>query len=105
MNLISHRSQVIKVNSEVLWTSSHQLNESLNEYALGLAVRVFNQSIKYYSVRVGPNRWYVMFKGVGYLKDRDSTLPQLYDRVRIVDVDMEGYMSCSCKYVQRMLMP
>ena len=46
-----------------------------------------------------------MFKGVGYLKDRDSTLPQLYDRVRIVDVDMEGYMSCSCGYVQRMLMP
>ena len=105
MNLISHRSQAIKVNSEVLWTSSHQLNESLNDYALGLAVRVFDQSIKYYSVRVGPNRWYVMFKGVGYLKDRDSTLPQLYDRVRIVDVDMEGYMSCSCGYVQRMLMP
>ena len=88
-----------------MWTSSHQLNESLNDYALGLAVRVFDQSIKYYSVRVGPNRWYVMFKGVGYLKDRDSTLPQLYDRVRIVDVDMEGYMSCSCGYVQRMLMP
>ena len=46
-----------------------------------------------------------MYKGVGYLEHRDTSLPQLYDRVRIVDIDMEGYMSFSCGYVQRMLMP
>ena len=46
-----------------------------------------------------------MFKGFGYLQDRDTSLPQLYDRVRVVGIDMEGCMSCSCGYVQRMLMP
>ena len=59
----------------------------------------------YYSVRIADNRWYVMLKGADYLQNRDKSLPQLYDRVRIVDIDMEGYMSYSCGYIQQMLMP
>ena len=29
----------------------------------------------------------------------------IFQRVRKVSIDAEGYMSCSCGYVQRMLMP
>ena len=45
--------------------------------------------------------WYVLRKD--FSPQVSSSIK--FDRVRTVYIDVEGYMSCSCGYVQRMLMP
>ena len=74
-------------------------------YAEGLACKNFQLKNKYHVRRVGSFNWMVMFKEIGKKIDRTPDMPIKFDRVREVKVDTEGYMSCSCGYVQRMLMP
>ena len=51
------------------------------------------------------NQWFVLSKDVGNVVSQKSYEPTKYDRVRMVNISTDGYMSCSCGYIQRMLMP
>ena len=55
--------------------------------------------------QIETNKWFVLAKNVGVIQKLDDNAVIKYDRVRKVLIDCEGYMSCSCGYVQRMLMP
>ena len=49
------------------------------------------------------NQWFVLSKDVGNVVSQKSYEPIKYDRVRMVTISTDGYMSCSCGYIQRML--
>ena len=51
------------------------------------------------------DQWFVLSKQVCTRPNHETYEPLKYDRVRIVTINTDGYMSCSCGYIQRMLMP
>ena len=83
-----------------MWSSS-QIKDVLTTYAEGLGCNKFNLKDNYRVQRIDINKWYALKKEF----TSNKSLTMKFDRLRIVDIDAEGFMSCSCGYVQRMLMP
>ena len=51
------------------------------------------------------DQWFILSKNAGTGASHKAYEPMKYDRVRMVNISTDGYMSCSCGYIQRMLMP
>ena len=79
--------------------------ETLTDYAEGIACNNFDTRKNYNVRRIDTNKWFVLANNVGKRRKLHDDEVKKYDRVRKVFIDSEGYMSCSCGYVQRMLMP
>ena len=104
VSFLPHREQAKKLNTINLWSQS-LTKDYLTEYAEGLACANFDRRMYYLHRKISHNTWYVMHES--YLS-MDPTIKHkglCYKRVRKVTIDAEGYMSCSCGYVQRMMMP
>ena len=93
-----------KINETNLWSNS-LTKETLTDYAEGIACNNFDTRHKYNVRQIDTYKWFVLAKNVGIMQKLDHNAAIKYDRVRKVLIDSEGYMSCSCGYVQRMLMP
>lgn len=91
------------MNETKLWTQS-LTKDILTTYAEGLACATFDQHINYNVIRLANDKWYVMHKDVGKHRVFNSTEPLEFDRLRIVTIT-NGYMSCTCGYEKRFLMP
>ena len=93
------------MNKNKLWSDS-STKESLTTYAGGLACDNFERG-KIYNIWMNDeNSWRVLNKCSGTIGCVSYESRQLiYDRVRIVSIDSDGFMSCSCGKVQMYLMP
>ena len=92
------------MNSTSLWSNS-LTKDFLTEYAEGLACKNFDNRIFYESRRIDVNTWLVMSKKSMLRNEQNMQHGIVFQRVRKVIIDVEGFMSCSCGYVQRMMMP
>ena len=92
------------INATVLWSDS-KTKDSLTTYAEGLACRNFDLRVNYHHRCTGELTWDVMFKNDQVDYECNPCTPLKFVRVRVVTIDGEGFMSCSCGYVQQMLMP
>lgn len=96
------------IQRNVLWSDS-LTKEYLTTYAEGLACVNFDNRLHYDVRRSDEHLWYVLRKFTHapsrqvYKSDHSTSIR--FDRVRHVCIDREGYMSCTCGYVQRNLMP
>ena len=84
------------MNKNQLWSDLHTKN-SLTTYAESLACHNFDKRIFYNIWRNDVTTWWVLKKcagTIGCLSYDSSKL--IYDRVRIVSINTEGFMSCSC---------
>ena len=71
-------------------------------YAEGLACKNFDQEKLYNVRRYAVDIWFILRKGSGVLPAAlDQSQKLKYDRVRAVPIDTEGFMDCTCGYVQR----
>ena len=93
-----------KINETNLWSNS-MTKDILTKYAEGIACHNFDVRHNYNVRRIARHTWYVLYKNIGKVEKMDESKDIKYDRVRTVIIDNQGYMSCSCGYVQRMLMP
>ena len=93
------------MNKYKLWSDS-QTKNALTTYAEGLACDNFDNRKIYNVWRNDANSWWVMKKtaGTSAMVSYESS-EILYDRVRIVNIDCDGFMSCSCGKVQMYMMP
>ena len=93
------------MNKKKLWSDS-LTRDSLTTYAEGLACDNFDRGKTYHIRRIDQNSWYVLKHCAGKSKfDSRESGALLYDRVRHVGIDSDGFMSCSCGKVQMYLMP
>ena len=93
------------MNKNKLWSDSLTKN-SRSTYAEGLACNNFDKRTLYNIWRNDENTWWVLKKVAGTMACASyDSCKILYDRVRIVCIDSEGFMSCSCGKVQMYLMP
>ena len=96
------------IQRNVLWSDS-LTKEYLTTYAEGLACVNFDNRLKFDVRRHDETSWYVLKKesgpGLKHNPAIDNSSSIRFDRVRRVYIDPEGYMSCTCGYVQRHLMP
>lgn len=93
------------MNKNKLWSDS-LTKDSLTTYAEGLACNNFERGKTYHIRRNDESSWWVLKNCAGtctFSSRESETL--LYDRVRQVVIDSEGFMSCSCGKVQMYLMP
>ena len=88
----------------MLWSNS-RTKEILTEYAEGLACNNFDRRTLYHVRQICQFKWMVIYKKSisGFPEKKSSALS--FQRVRTVTIDTDGYMTCTCGYVQRMLMP
>ena len=96
-----------KINVSKIWTIS-KTSKYLTDYAEGIACANFDRKDQYTSRYIGLHTWVVCASSVidDILNNRsDKQLPPTFSRVRIVSLDNNGYMNCSCGYPQRFLMP
>ena len=77
----------------------------MTEYAEGLACNNFDRRANYTSRKITDNVWYVMYKSHLCNGKMTGHIGLSFKRLRIVTLHDAGYMSCSCGYVQRMMMP
>jgi hypothetical protein len=102
-----NRKMSANIQRQVLWSDS-LTKDYLTTYAEGLACVNFDNRLNYHVRRKDADTWYVLNKdidGEHALNSNRENIPIQFYRVRKVSIDQEGYMSCSCGYVQRMLMP
>ena len=95
------------VNNTNLWSSS-LTKDVLTPYGEGLACDQFDQRIYYNVHRNDQYLWWVLNKKAGCPSAdnmNDECSKVRFDRVRIVTIDVNEYMSCSCGHVQRFLLP
>lgn len=91
------------INKTVIWSDSNT-KDCLTTFAEGLACNNFDKRVLYIARKQSNKIWYVMKKDIK--KDDDKKINILkFVRVRIVSIDNDNFLSCSCGYVQRMLMP
>jgi len=93
------------MNSHNLWSNTNT-KDVLVPYAEGLACDNFDKR-EYYNVhRSTEFCWYVLNKEAGTIPPNEDIANNIkFDRVRIVLLDDNQFMSCSCGYVQRYLIP
>ena len=95
------------VNNTNIWSSS-LIKDALTPYGEELACAQFDQRIHYNVHRNDKYLWWVLNKKAGCPSEanmNDECSKVRFDRVRIVVIDVNGYMSCSCGHVQRFLLP
>ena len=94
------------LNNTNLWSNS-LTKDVLTPYGEGLACAQFDQRIYYNVHRNDQHLWWVLNKKAGcpFVDERHDECKVRFDRVRIVSIDVNGFMSCSCGYVQRFLLP
>ena len=86
------------VNNTNLWSSS-LTKDALTPYGEGLACAQFDQRIHYNVHRNDEYLWWVLNKKAGCPSEddmNDECSKVRFDRVRIVLIDVNGFMSCSC---------
>ena len=79
----------------------------LTPYGEGLACAQFNKRINYNVHRNDKKLWWVSNKKAGCPSEddmNDECSKVRFDRVCIVLIDVNGFMSCSCGHVQRFLL-
>ena len=93
------------MNKIKLWSDS-LTKDALTTYAEGLACDNFERGKSYNIRRNDEYSWWVLKDCAGTLPlDSTESGTLLYDRVRHVGIDCNGFMSCSCGKVQMYLMP
>ena len=99
-----------QINKTKTWTRSCT-SEYLTTYAEGLACGIFDRK-NYYTVKQTDDKtWLVIYsQHLIHAKDSTSIETQPEDkptfvRVREVSITPDNFMTCSCKYTQRWLMP
>ena len=91
------------LNANKLWSYSGT-KHILTDYAEGLAVHNFDQKNNYHVRRYEKYKWLVTHK-FSDVKQKASLKPKLkFTRVRSIQIE-NGYMSCTCGYEKRFLMP
>ena len=103
-NLQQYRKQGKKMNNSVLWSNSNT-KQILTEYAEGLACNNFDRRLLYHVRQISQHQWMVIYKESILSKSGKISSGVSFQRVRKVTIDRDGYMTCTCGYVQRMLMP
>ena len=105
-----------KLNNNSQWTKS-LTNGYLTDYAEGLSCSVFDRRFNYVSKKITTNTWLVCYKDFSpHLscsnKERNEGLENnpykpitKFQRVREVSITNDNFMTCSCGYIQRWLMP
>ena len=92
------------MNNSVLWSNSIT-KDILTEYAEGLACNNFDRRILYHVRQISQYKWMVIYKKHVSGQNKKLSSELMFQRVRTVTIDTDGYMTCTCGYVQRMLMP
>ena len=99
------RKMANAMNTHSLWSNSNT-KDVLVPYAEGLACGNFDEREYYNMHRATEYCWYVLNKEAGTIRPNDDIQNNIkFDRVRIVLLDVNQFMSCSCGYVQRYFMP
>ena len=93
------------MNTHSLWSNSNT-KDILVTYAEGLACDNFDKK-QYYNVhRNSAFTWFVLNKAAGTMPmNTDNASKIKFDRVRTVLIDANQFMTCSCGYIQRFLLP
>ena len=113
-----HKDQMLlscEINETKHWTRSSTSN-FLTRYMEGIFLKNFDIRKIYHKSYIGNNCWYVLHKGVlnkilSTDNEEDIHFPMKkdgeakYNRVRVVSIDNDGFITCSCGYVQRYLCP
>ena len=97
-----------KINSTGNWTKS-LTKDYLTEYAEGIACDNFDRRLKYVKKRIDDNTWLVCYsKFLTFDKEYDDSYlskPTKFVRLREVSLSQDNFMSCTCNYPKRWLMP
>ena len=97
------------LNSTKTWTKS-MTSQYLTDYAEGLACAMFDRRIYYTSRYIGNKSWLVISSHIfeeNYTNEQVNIVhkPMSFLRCRTVNIDENNYMTCSCMYEKRWLMP
>lgn len=93
------------LNSTILWSQSNTA-KYLTPYAEGIACKLYDRKSSYLVYQVSSNEWSIIHRScIHSNEDKEcNNAPTKFSRVRTVTIH-DGYISCSCGFVQRWLMP
>ena len=95
------------INKKKIWTRT-KTAVVLTDFAEGLCCANFDRTKEYYKRQKKHNEWFIMHKSCMEIDNTISTdkcfKPSKFKRVRVVSLD-NNFMTCSCGYPQRFLMP
>jgi hypothetical protein len=98
------------INTKKLWSISNT-SSYLTKYAEGLMCDIYDRRALYTNVQISSHKWLVVHKN-----SLDESRNNLWNtnhnhceikftRLRQVSVDLEGFMTCSCEFPSRWLLP
>ena len=93
------------LNSTILWSKSNTA-KYLTPYAEGIACKLYDRRTSYVVYQTSEKEWCIINKtctSVNETKENNNK-PTKFSRVRTVTLQ-DGYMTCTCGFVQRWLMP
>lgn len=98
-----------KINAKKTWTSS-KTSKYLTDYAEGLACSNFDKRTQYTNRYIGNKSWFVVSSHIfdeKYGTDTEKLFdkPLSFLRCRNVTISLDNYMTCTCMYEKRWLMP
>ena len=99
------RKMATGININNLWSNSNT-TDVLTPYAEGCACDSFDNK-RYYNVHCNTSlSWFVLNKEVDSSPSIDDSISNIrFDRVIVVQIDEHEFISCSCGYCQRFLLP
>ena len=93
------------MNAHSLWSNSNT-KDNLVAYAEGLACDNFDKKFFYNMHCNSDFTWLVLNKETGTISpETDSAAKIKFDRVRHAIIDANQFMTCSCGYIQRFILP
>ena len=99
-------SSAQRINYTKTWSNS-LTKDYLTDYAEGISCNNFDRRSKYCRRYTGDKKWLVSYSHLfddDYPSSPINNKTTKFTRVRLVSVE-DGYMTCSCCYEKRMLMP
>ena len=98
------------INTIKLWSKSNT-SSYLTTYAEGIMCDIFDRRNQYTNIRISSHNWLVVHKNS--IEDSikgtwDSTKiynTMKFTRLRKVSIDSDGFMSCTCEFPSRWLLP
>ena len=98
------------INTNKLWSNS-KTSDYLTTYAEGIMCDIFDRRTQYTNIRTSSKEWLVIHKNslddcIGETWDITKNHSSMhFSRLRTVSLNTEGFMTCSCEFPSRWLLP
>jgi hypothetical protein len=92
-----------QMEREVCWSRASVKND-ITKYSLGLFCKNFDKQKNYFTVRTGELEWMSLYEGEFNKAESKMAAPS-FKRVRVITVDREGFMNCTCGKTGEYLLP